>query len=247
MRTLITLAIIILFATLTSTAHAASFDCSKVAKPVEHMICETNNLSILDEQLAGAYKAAMKAASPVTGTNTTAVLKSSQQRWLRNTRDTCKNVQCLENAYVTRIAFLVQWNEDAPANSKIDGKVDGNYEFKQDMEFMDGTHAIVQDCLTIKSTGIGQAQVSTMLTQGNGHLCNLKGKFALAGNVYSYLPGKGENDIQNCQIKLTVKRHQIVLSGAGDGCTSRCGARASFAIGASFLRTDKAKQACLAE
>lgn len=243
MRTLLTL---VLF-TLASTAHAASFDCSKPTKPVERMICETNNLSILDEQLAGAYKAAMKAASPATGTNTTEVLKSSQQRWLRTTRDACKNVQCMEKAYVARIVFLVQWNEDAPANSKIDGKLDGNYEFSHDMEFANGTHTIAQDCLTIKSTGNDQAQVSTILVQSNGHNCSLNGKFALAGNVYSYLPGKGENDIQNCQIKLTVKHHQIVLSAVGDGCASHCGARASFANGASFLRTDKAKQACVAE
>ncbi len=241
------LLILVLFAILTGTSHAASFDCSKPTKPVERLICETNNLSILDEQLAGAYKAAMKAASPTTGTNTTEVLKSSQQRWLRTTRDACKNVQCLANAYVGRIALLVQWNEDAPANSKIDGKVDGNYEFSHDMEFANGTHTIVQDCLTIKSTGNAQAQVNTVLALSNGHNCSLNGKFALAGNVYSYLPGKGENDIQNCQIKLTVKQHQIVLSAVGDGCNSRCGARASFATGASFLRTDKAKQACVAE
>ena len=236
MRTLLTL---VLF-TLASTAHAASFDCSKPTKPVERMICETDNLSILDEQLAGAYKAAMKAASPASGTDTSELLKSSQQRWLRTTRDACKNVQCLANAYVGRIALLAQWNEDAPANSKIDGKVDGNYEFRRDMEFANGTHTIVQDCLSIKSTGNDQAQVSTVLVQSNGHNCSLNGKFALAGNVYNYLPGKGENDIQNCQIKLTAKHHQIVLSAEGDGCNSRCGARASFAYGASFLRTDKA-------
>ncbi len=246
-RTLCIFALFTSFTALLTTAHAASFDCSKAAKPVERMICETGNLSTLDEQLSAAYKATMKAATTASTTNTSDVLKSSQQRWLRSTRDACKDVQCLEKAYVSRIAFVLQWNEDVPPNSKIDGKVDGNYEFKQDMEFMNGTHAIVQDCLSIKSTGNGQAQVSTMLTQGNGHLCNLKGKFALAGNVYSYLPGKGEDDIQNCQIKLTVKQHQIVLSAVGDGCNSHCGARASFANGASFLRTDKTKQACLAE
>ncbi len=246
-RTLGTLALFTAFTALLTTAHAASFDCSKAAKPVERMICETDNLSTLDEQLSAAYKATMKVPRPSNAANTYEVLKSSQQRWLLNTRDACKDVQCLEKAYVSRIAFVLRWNEDVPANSKIDGKVDGNYEFKQNMEFMDGTHAIVQDCLSIKSTGNGQAQVSTMLTQGNGHLCNLKGKFALAGNVYSYLPGKGEDDIQNCQIKLTIKQHQIMLSATGDGCTSRCGARATFATGASFLRTDKTKQACLAE
>ncbi|MFZ6681838.1 lysozyme inhibitor LprI family protein [Undibacterium sp. Tian12W] len=247
MRTLCTLALITLFSTLASTTQAASFDCSKAAKPVERMICDTGNLSTLDEQLAGAYKAMMKAASPATGTDTSELLKSSQQRWLRTSRDACKTVQCLENAYVGRIAFLVQWNEDAPANSKIDGKLDGNYEFSHDMEFANGSHTTVQDCLAIKSTGNAQAQVNTILVQSNGHNCSLNGKFALAGNVYSYLPGKGENDIQNCQIKLTVKQHQLVLSATGDGCSSHCGARASFANGASFLRTDKAKRACVAD
>lgn len=247
MRLFFVLALLTNFASSATTAHAASFDCGKATKPVERMICETGNLSTLDEQLSTAYKATMKAATTASTTNTSDVLKSSQQRWLRGTRDACKNVQCLENAYVSRIAFLLQWNEDVPANSKIDGKVDGNYAFSHDMEFANGTHATVQDCLAIKSTGNAQAQVNTILVQSNGHNCSLNGKFALADNVYSYLPGKGESDIQNCQIKLTVKQHQIVLSAVGDGCNSHCGARASFANGASFLRTDKTKQACLAE
>ena len=232
-----------LFTTLASTSQAASFDCSKATKPVERMICETGGLSTLDEQLAGAYKSTIKTSRPATGTDTSELLKSSQQRWLRTTRDACKNVQCLENAYVGRIAFLTQWNEDTPANSKLDG----NYEFSHNMEFANGKHAIVQDCLAIKSLGNAQAQVNTILVQSNGHNCSLNGKFAMAGNVYSYLPEKGEHDFQNCQIKLTVKQHQIVLSAEGDGCSSRCGAQASFANGASFLRADKSKKACVAD
>ncbi|MCH8622492.1 lysozyme inhibitor LprI family protein [Undibacterium sp. TS12] len=244
MRALCTLTA--LFALFCHTAQAASFDCNKrPARPAERLICESDSLSTLDEQLAVAYKAAMKTGS--SDSNSSEVLKSSQQRWLRMTRDACKDKHCLEKAYVGRIAFLLQWNEDAPVDSKTDSKVDGNYQFSRDIEFMNGTHATMEDCLTVKSTGNAQARVDTVLVQGNGHTCSLSGKFAVVGNVYTYLPGKGDEDIQNCQIKLTVKRHQIVLSAAGEGCSSHCGARASFTSGASFLRTDKVKQACVAE
>jgi len=229
-------------AALSSISHAASFDCSKSPeKPAERMICQSDSLSTLDGQLAVAFKAAIKGAGADASVND--VLKSSQQRWLRYTRDACKNVQCMEKAYVSRIAFLLQWNEDAPA----DNKADGNYHYSHNMDFANGTHAVVEDCLNIKSAGNGQAQVNTILVQSNGHNCSLNGKFAVAGNTYTYLPGKGENEVQNCQVKLTAKRHHIILSAVGEGCASRCGAQASLANGAGFLRTDRAKQACVAD
>jgi len=140
-------------AALSSISHAASFDCSKSPeKPAERMICQSDSLSTLDGQLAVAFKAAIKGAGADASVND--VLKSSQQRWLRYTRDACKNVQCMEKAYVSRIAFLLQWNEDAPA----DNKADGNYHYSHNMDFANGTHAVVEDCLNIKSAGNGQAQ-----------------------------------------------------------------------------------------
>jgi len=240
-HTLCTLSLFTAFTALFTTAHAASFDCSKQPlKAVERMICNSESLSTLDEQLAATYKAANKAASQATGTDTSAQLKSSQQAWLRTTRDVCQDSTCLERTYVSRIAFLLQWNEDAPAGSKADG----NYVFSHNIVFNNGKKAVSEDCLSIKSIGNAQALVNVHVEQNNGYGCSLKGKFAVNGNAYTYLPGRGDDDLKNCQVSLHVKQHQIILSASGDGCSTGCGAHANFADGASFLRTDRAKRAC---
>lgn len=80
---------------------AASFPCAKAATAVEHMICKDAGLSALDEHLAQYYAAArMRLRDAQT------CLQADQRQWLRNTRDSCKDAQCLERAYLLRLAEL---------------------------------------------------------------------------------------------------------------------------------------------
>ena len=80
---------------------AASFDCKKATTAVEKKICTNNELSVLDERLAGYYAAAsesLERAAPC--------LKTDQQQWLRNVRNRCGDEACLRRAYVERLSEL---------------------------------------------------------------------------------------------------------------------------------------------
>lgn len=89
-----------MFASLTAV-HAASFDCAKASSPTEKMICQNPNISKLDDRLSAAYKEAKK-------TNPSIV--EEQRAWLKKTRE-CKDEQCLESLYVTRVQELEGGNK----------------------------------------------------------------------------------------------------------------------------------------
>lgn len=87
-------------ASLVCDAQAASFDCRKAASDVEKMICADSTLSSLDSTLSTVYsKAAYRSSEPAT-------LKAAQRRWLKNTRNVCQTVECVEVAYKQRLLDL---------------------------------------------------------------------------------------------------------------------------------------------
>ena len=81
-------------------AHSASFDCSKASTAVEGSICANPTLSVLDEQLAAAYKQAVN-ASP-----NPAALLDTQRAWLKTLNACGANAPCLTSAYEQRITVL---------------------------------------------------------------------------------------------------------------------------------------------
>ena len=81
-------------------AYGASFDCGKAKTLVEYAICSDKQLSILDELLMTSYKKAL-ADSPDPST-----LKTAQREWLKSERDSCKDVDCLKQAYTLRLSVL---------------------------------------------------------------------------------------------------------------------------------------------
>lgn len=85
------------------TALAASFDCKKASTNIEKMICDSDLLSPMDEDMAEAYRIALKHASNVE------VLKDRQRQWLSNVNN-CKNENCLQGLYWLRISHLRDGN-----------------------------------------------------------------------------------------------------------------------------------------
>lgn len=79
---------------------AASFDCAKAVTNIEKLICSDPAISQLDSDLGIAYKSAMVKAE-----NKDA-LKQEQRVWLKTCLNTCKEVECLSEAYGKRIAEL---------------------------------------------------------------------------------------------------------------------------------------------
>jgi uncharacterized protein len=100
---------------LVPSARAASFDCAKASTFVEKAICSDKQLSGLDDQLAGLYKAARATAA------NSATLEAEQQAWL-SARDQCTNAACLKKAYADRIAAL-KGSSAVPASGNLTGDV----------------------------------------------------------------------------------------------------------------------------
>jgi uncharacterized protein len=78
---------------------AASFDCNKASSANEKIICNSPNLSNLDDQLSTDYKKTKKNSTNVDE------LKKEQLAFIKKTR-TCDNEDCLTSLYKTRIAEL---------------------------------------------------------------------------------------------------------------------------------------------
>ncbi len=84
---------------LATTAHAASFDCSRAGSRVEATICADPRLGRLDEVLAQDYQYTM--ASDI-GDGARNNLKATQRAWVQS-RNRCTDAECIHAAYTARI------------------------------------------------------------------------------------------------------------------------------------------------
>jgi uncharacterized protein len=82
-------------------SNAASFSCERATTPVEKAICETPEISDLDEFLGRYYAAGRMSLKHAEG-----CLVSDQRSWVRTVRDACKDAACLKAAYLERLAVL---------------------------------------------------------------------------------------------------------------------------------------------
>lgn len=79
----------------------ASFDCAKAGAAVEKLICSSDELANLDRSLAAYYAVARS-----TFEESRECVRADQLRWLREIRNRCADVECLERAYLERLAEL---------------------------------------------------------------------------------------------------------------------------------------------
>ena len=82
---------------LSPTVQAASFDCAKAATKIEKFICRDAGLSKLDEDLNKAYLKLLER------NDVKQQAVRNQKQWLKDVRNTSQSVECLKNAYATRI------------------------------------------------------------------------------------------------------------------------------------------------
>ena len=110
------LAMLLLSAPLFQSVYAQtpSFDCSKAAQPIEHLICGSTELSAIDAELGAAFKWALD----VSGERRTELL-ASQRQWIRRRAAACPVTdktapgpdldaarECIIDIYRSRIADL---------------------------------------------------------------------------------------------------------------------------------------------
>lgn len=77
-----------------------SFDCEKATSIQEHLICNNPRLAALDRQLATAYTVLM------TQSDNRPELRQAQLNWLKQGRGACRTMECLEQAYRSRLDDL---------------------------------------------------------------------------------------------------------------------------------------------
>lgn len=82
-----------------AATQAASFDCAKASTAVEKMICADAELSRLDEEMQTVHSQAYQYTADPVG------FRAEQRQWLK-TRDTCKDADCVAQAYRPRLGVL---------------------------------------------------------------------------------------------------------------------------------------------
>jgi uncharacterized protein len=101
-------------ALLTKNGEAGSFDCQAAATPTEKAICANSQLSSLDDQTSAMYYATLGASLPAA---TLSAVKSAQVKFLQQ-RDSCgADVNCLVDAYTSRITYLKQAEKEFPPST----------------------------------------------------------------------------------------------------------------------------------
>lgn len=81
------------------SAQAASFDCGKAQRKIEHLICDNPEISKLDDELSVAYKSTLQDQVQVDS------IKQTQKQWLK-VRNGCDDAACVKRAYETRLTSL---------------------------------------------------------------------------------------------------------------------------------------------
>ncbi|HEY8101198.1 MAG TPA: hypothetical protein VIF82_10630 [Burkholderiaceae bacterium] len=89
-----------LITSLVVTANAASFDCAKASNRIDNTICASPDISKLDSELDGTYKAALANSSDPDA------IKAAQRAWLKSTRNQCQDETCFVTVYRQRISAL---------------------------------------------------------------------------------------------------------------------------------------------
>jgi len=97
-----------------SSVHSASFDCAKAKTKIDKLICSDARLSEADEKLTALYNEVL-AKSPVSEDT-----KQQQLEWVKQSRNTCKDADCLEQAYTSRISDLQTQLEKLPFKPVLD-------------------------------------------------------------------------------------------------------------------------------
>lgn len=93
---------------------APSFDCNKANSDVEHWICQSPALSELDVEIAELYQDWLQRSDypqPIT---------HEQRHWLKETRNVCRDQQCLEAVMKSRIEELSDFESVASESMQTD-------------------------------------------------------------------------------------------------------------------------------
>lgn len=94
--------VVLVFLALTMPVHAASFDCEKASSKVEKLICNSPEISKLDDGLAKTYQETLLKVNEEKKKR----LVIEQRNWLKQSRNNCSDEACVKQAYTSRLEAL---------------------------------------------------------------------------------------------------------------------------------------------
>lgn len=94
--------LIAVYLLLPSFSWAASFDCNRATTLVEKLVCADPGLSQTDEKFSKTYNEILQSLRDSID------LKQDQIKWLREVRNKCADIPCLNKVYRDRLAVLEQ-------------------------------------------------------------------------------------------------------------------------------------------
>lgn len=193
---------------LSSISYSASFDCNKASSTIEKTICTDKTLGNLDDSLQQTYKKALENSQNANA------LKTSQLEWLKNVRNCCTDNNCLNHAYISRLAEL-----DKQAVTTQPSLKAGEYLTEGGWGY-----------LKISADKKASVHFSIEAMGGNGHSCSLSGVIREGKSI----PDEQEGNEPKCVVNFVVKNNGIdvteqeLSNSELNYCSYFCGARASF-------------------
>lgn len=220
------LLILFLFST---SAFAASFDCSKASTPIEKTICGSKRLSALDDELAATYAAARKSGGEK--------VRQSQRKWLAETRAECEDYdECLEQVYLTRIATLRLQNRSLFAKQKPPSRILGRYsEMTENCKPVEDPNSEedyecegeLENFVDIQRARGNAMTVESELWFHMGHMCTLSEAPAewVNGELRVSLI---DFDEIHCTLVLRFEGEEVEFYDPALRCKDHCGVRGNF-------------------
>lgn len=130
---------------------AASFDCQKASTQVESAICMDNDLSFLDDQMAEIYNKVLNSRERKED------LRAGQREWISKIRNSCKDTDCLSDAYLDRIESLEGLLTDVQSRDNKNGFREPN---RSDQS--DGQPALSDTTIESSVDGVGEGLKRTI-------------------------------------------------------------------------------------
>ena len=228
---------------LSTYANSASFDCKKATTWVEKTICESTELSKLDEAMAKKYKNDLINESNDKDSKDRVIYE--QRIWLKFQRNTCKDTACLVREYKERIEdtvhYGVAWNfpdelssSDLPSKSLF-GEFSKNFQIS--IYNVDGKRKnTLQDATnTLSINKVGNKPylsiIEGVLIFNNAHTCDLgESKATWSQNHWIINDDQSDKDVELRLYPATYKgKIQLLLRDMDDQFRwGRCGMRGYF-------------------
>ena len=105
---------------LATPANSASFDCNKATTFIEKTICQSPELSKLDDAMTIKYKSELAKSSDFEDSKSYKDSMIIEQReWLKFQRNTCKESNCLKREYKERVEDKFQFGRTVLNSSEL--------------------------------------------------------------------------------------------------------------------------------